>query len=305
MDLVALADFNAVATHGGFGPASRATGQPKASLSRRVRALEAELGVRLVERGARTLKLTEEGAALHRRTAALLAELDGIGEEVSSASGLPRGRLRVSVPAMMATMAGLGSAAARFIEQHPEVRLEIVAEDRFVDPVADGYDVIIRANPAPDSALVGQMVRGDTFVVAAHPALPLPRGRETTANAPVSVSAVTQIGAAPDEIWRMVGPSGALAIAPMSVLRVSSLAMVREAVLAGAGAGIFPRGRVAADLAAGRLVAWGDVPDKRVEVWALHPSRRLASAKVRLFIAAIREMFAELDSANAAALEHK
>lgn len=293
MDLVALADFNAVASHGGFGPASRATGQPKASLSRRVRALEADLGVRLVERGARQLKLTEEGAALHRRTKSLLGELGEIGAEVANASGVPRGRLRVSVPAMMATMGDLGRIAARFVNEHPEVRLEIVAEDRFVDPVADGYDLIVRANPAPDSALVGQLLRSDTMIVAAHPSLPMPALPDRSANAPVPVRAAVQLTAPPDEIWRVSGASGAIDLAPTSVLRASSLAIIREAVLAGAGAGIFPQGRVAADLAEGRLTDWGEVPDRKVEVWALHPSRRLASAKVRLFLAALREVFAD------------
>ncbi len=72
MDLLALADFNLVARHGGFGRAARASGRPKATLSRRVAELESSLGLRLFERGARELKLTQEGRALHERTGALL-----------------------------------------------------------------------------------------------------------------------------------------------------------------------------------------------------------------------------------------
>ncbi|GAA0027906.1 hypothetical protein BROWWM01_20380 [Bradyrhizobium ottawaense] len=75
MDLLALADFNLVARHGGFGRAARAAGRPKATLSRRVSELEGSLGLRLFERGSRTLKLTEEGRALYERTGTLLAEL--------------------------------------------------------------------------------------------------------------------------------------------------------------------------------------------------------------------------------------
>ena len=76
MDLIALADFNLVARHGGFGRAARAAGRPKATLSRRVAELEGSLGLRLFERGARMLKLTQEGRALYERTGALLTELD-------------------------------------------------------------------------------------------------------------------------------------------------------------------------------------------------------------------------------------
>ncbi|SES47632.1 LysR family transcriptional regulator, partial [Rhizobium sp. NFR03] len=72
MDLLALTDFNLVARHRGFGKAARATGRPKATLSRRVTELEGALQLRLFERGARTLKLTEEGRALYERTAILL-----------------------------------------------------------------------------------------------------------------------------------------------------------------------------------------------------------------------------------------
>jgi DNA-binding transcriptional LysR family regulator len=76
MDLLALADFNLVARHGGFGRAARAAGRPKATLSRRVGELEAALDLRLFERGARTLKLTEEGRALFARAGWLLSELE-------------------------------------------------------------------------------------------------------------------------------------------------------------------------------------------------------------------------------------
>ena len=84
MDLLALADFNLVARHGGFGRAARATGRPKATLSRRVAELESSLDVRLFERGARMLKLTEEGHALYQRTGELLTELNETAAAIAS-----------------------------------------------------------------------------------------------------------------------------------------------------------------------------------------------------------------------------
>ena len=103
-DLLALADFNLVARHEGFGRAARATGRPKATLSRWVSELEASLELRLFERGARTLRLTQEGRALYERTGALLTEL---GEAAATASGAdrPRGRLRVSAPLLFSQTA--------------------------------------------------------------------------------------------------------------------------------------------------------------------------------------------------------
>ena len=85
MDLLALADFNLVARHEGFGRAARASGRPKATLSRRVAELEASLDLRLFERGGRALKLTEEGRALFERTGALLTDLEETTAAIASA----------------------------------------------------------------------------------------------------------------------------------------------------------------------------------------------------------------------------
>jgi DNA-binding transcriptional LysR family regulator len=154
MDLQALSDFNLVAAHGGFGRASRVSGRPKATLSRRVTQLELSLGVRLIDRGSHTLRLTEEGRALHERTAGPLSEISEAGEAVALGAAVPRGRLRVSAPVVIAHLA-FGRIGARFALAHPEVQLEIVAEDRRVDPIEDGYDLVIRVDPSPEDRLVG------------------------------------------------------------------------------------------------------------------------------------------------------
>src|ERR1041384_4490659 len=117
MDLLALAVFNLVASHGGFGRAARASGRPKATLSRRVAELERSLGLRLFERGARILKLTEEGRALHERTGALLAELDETAAAIASGGAKPRGRLRISAPLLFSQIA-MGKLAAEFARKH-------------------------------------------------------------------------------------------------------------------------------------------------------------------------------------------
>lgn len=152
MDLSALADFNLVAAHGGFGKASRLSGRPKATLSRRVMDLELSLGVRLLERGARSLRLTEEGQVLHDRTQGLLDDIVEAGELVSAGQSGPRGHLRVSAPVLFSHTL-LGRLAVGFAQRYPQVRLDITAEDRNVDLVEEGYDVVIRVNPRAVDAL--------------------------------------------------------------------------------------------------------------------------------------------------------
>src|SRR3954471_23807754 len=170
MDLLALTDFNLVAKHGGFGKAARATGRPKGTLSRRVADLERSLDLRLLERGGRALKLTEEGRTFHERTGALLTELHETASAIASRAEDPHGRLRVSAPLLFSQLA-LGKLAAGFARKYPEVRLEVSTEDRPVDMVEEGYDLVIRVNPDPDENLIGRILMRDRLVVVSSPAL--------------------------------------------------------------------------------------------------------------------------------------
>lgn len=283
MDLLALADFNLVARHGGFGRAARAAERPKATLSRRVAELERSLGLRLFERGGRTLKLTEEGRALFERTAALLTELDETAAAIASGGARPRGRLRISAPLFFAQTA-MGKLAAGFALEHPEVRLEVTTEDRSVDMIEEGYDLVIRVNPAIDENLIGRIFLHDRLVVVASPDLARP--------APdVSVPAVTRGPGDRKLLWDIASPTGPTSLAIDPVLSLSSLVMVRDAVLAGVGVGRLPVSLVGQDLCDGKLVHWGDIDAPEVALWALYPSRRLLSARVSAFLDYLRRAF--------------
>jgi DNA-binding transcriptional LysR family regulator len=283
MDLLALADFNLVARHGGFGRAARASGRPKATLSRRVMELESGLGLRLLERGARTLKLTQEGRALYERTGALLTEIDETAAEIASGGDKPRGRLRISAPLLFSQTA-MGKLAAGFAQRYPDVRLEVTTEDRPVDMIEEAYDLVIRVNPDPDERLVGRIFLRDRLVVAGAPGLARPAagGR---------VPAVVRTAAERSGVWDMRGPDGAMRVAVDPVLALSSLTMVRDAVRAGIGIGRLPVSLVGRDMAAGTLVHWGDIDGPEIALWTLYPSRRLLSARVSAFLAYLKEAF--------------
>lgn len=290
MNLQSLTDFNLVATHGGFGRASRVSGRPKATLSRRVTELEQSLGVRLIERGTRALRLTDEGQALHTRTASLLSELAEAGEAVVLGSTIPRGRLRVSVPIVLAHVA-FGRLGAQFALAYPEVQLEIVAEDRKVDPVEDGYDLLLRIDPAPNEQLVGRRILNDERLLVAPPGAARPAAAHGSSE--IDMKAVMLTSTPPDTLWRLRAAKGKkmLVIRPSPILRLSSLLMVRDAVMAGAGPALLPKLLVADDIAAGRLVLWGTQDGPPVEIWALQSSRRLIGAKVRAFLDAVAKAF--------------
>ena len=283
MDLLALADFNLVAHHGGFGRAARATGRPKATLSRRVSELESSLDLRLFERGGRTLKLTQEGRALYERTGALLTELDETAAAIASGGDKPRGRLRISAPLLISQTA-MGKLAAGFALRYPEVRLEVTTDDRAVDMVEEGYDLVIRVNPDLDENLVGRIFLRDRLVVVANPNLNRPTGQR-------AVPAVVRGTSDQASVWDVTLPTGKTRIAIEPVLRLSSLVMIRDAVRAGVGAARLPLSLVSHDLAAGTLAHWGDVDGPEIALWALYPSRRLLNARVSAFLDYLKEAF--------------
>lgn len=283
MDLLALVDFNLVARHGGVGRAARATGRPKATLSRRIVELETSLGLRLFERGARVLKLTEEGQALHAGTSVLLSEIDATAAALTQGGAAPRGRLRISAP-LLFSQAVMGKLAAGFALQYPEVRLEATTEDRPVDMVEEGYDLVIRVNPDPDASLIGRIFLNDRLVVVAHPNVARPDGK-------VAVPAVIRGAHSERAAWNVITPAGKGVIAVAPVLSLASLFMVRDAVRLGVGAAQLPLSLVSHDLAAGTLVGWGDVDAPPIALWALYPSRRLLSARVSAFLAYLKAAF--------------
>ncbi len=260
-------------------------------MSRHVRELEDSLGVRLIERGTRTLRLTDEGAVLHMRTGARMTEIAEALQDVKAGLGRPSGRLRVSVPLLFA-QTSLGGLAAAFLAAFPGVLLEVATDDRFVDLVADEIDVVVRVNPRPDSDLVGRCFLRNRQVLVAPPDLPRP-APDASSGQPAAFPAVMRTGVLHDESWRIVDEDSGqeTLLYPKPVLRLASPLSMRDAVLAGAGAALIPRTIAVDALASGRLVSWGLSTQPVTEVWVLHGSHRLVSPKVSAFVNFICDYF--------------
>jgi len=278
MNLDDLSDFVLVATNGGFAQASRTSGRPKASLSRKVMDLESSLGVRLFDRGARSIQLTEEGEALLKSVTGPLNEITEAVDMLRDGRAHPQGRLRVNVPSLFGLML-MGRLAAKFKLVCPEVLLEVTMEDREVDLASEGYDLVIRANPKADSELVGSCFFKEQMLIVAAPSL------SDQQPVPVVVRSVAR-----NTSWHIAGTPGR-EIETKPVLELPAFTMIRDAVLTGIGAAKLPRMLVAEDLADGRLVSWGAISGEPAELWALHTSRRFASAKVKAFMQFLKNAF--------------
>ena len=277
LDVNALADFNLVVRHGGFGAAARASGRPKATLSRHIRALEDSLGLRLIDRDSHAFRLTDEGVLLRSRTEGPLAELTEGVAALTHDRGPPCGKLRVSSPLMFGHLA-MGAIAAGFVRRFPQIQLDVTVEDRHVDLIDEGYDVVIRINPRKDSQLVGRCFHRDELLLVAPVDLARPSDSETP------VPTVTGSSALDLQKRSVIDGNVERRITLKTVLRLPSPLMVRDAVLAGAGLGILPRMLVSGSLEQGILQDWGRLPDGQIELWALHASRRLTSARIAAFL---------------------
>ncbi len=229
------------------------------------------------------MKLTEEGRALYERTWALLAEVEETAAIIASGGEKPQGRLRISAP-LLFSQAAMGKLAAGFAVKYPEVRLEVTTEDRLVDMVNEGYDLVIRVNPDPDENLVGRIFLRDRLVVVARRDLMRPNDSSPVPTVLRGMSDRTTA-------WNVITSTGKASITIETVLRLSSHFMVRDAVRQGVGAACLPLSLVTHDLAAGTLVSWGDIDGPDTALWALYPSRRLLSARVSAFLGYLRDAF--------------
>jgi DNA-binding transcriptional LysR family regulator len=292
MDLNAVRDFLVVAEHGSYAEAGRVLGLPKSTLSRRVAALEQSLGVRLMERNSRRLRLTTEGDELRERATSLVTALADLEEQVRPGDAPLKGRLRISVPVLLGYTV-LGRIAARFAAAHPEVLLEAVVDDRKVDLLREGFDAAVRVNPTPDSLLSGRLLGRNRLLLVAAPSLIRHLGQTGKAPQDFTWPAVVRRGWGDDGGWDVAGERGRVRVRAVPRLDLSSPLAIRDAVLAGAGAAFLPRTLAEGDLAEGRLVKLGERHGDPEEVWIVHASGRLPSRRLRALIDVMVAFFAD------------
>src|SRR5688572_22959429 len=168
-DLNAVTCFAKVVELESFRAAGAALGVPKSTLSRKVAELEDALGVRLLERTTRRLRLTDAGRTYHQRIAPALDALGEAERALEEQSAKPAGRLKLTM-SMEGGQTLLGPILAEYLALYPEVQLQVELMDRRVDLVEEGFDVAIRAGALPDSTLIARSLgaAGSLRVYASH-----------------------------------------------------------------------------------------------------------------------------------------
>jgi DNA-binding transcriptional LysR family regulator len=293
MDVESLADFVAVVQGGSISAGARLRGQPKQTVSRRVMALEQQLGVRLLDRGTRALRLTAEGTLLHERAERILADLDETRRALADRHAVPEGLLRISAP-MLLGQTLLGAVIARLVREHPKLRIEAVLSDRRVDIVEDGFDAAIRAGPMDDSKLVGRVFARAEMILVASPAWLRAQGAPKAPRDLARMPCVLFGHGIASATWRLARGADREAVEVQGPVTASSLKLALDVARGGAGMASVPAFLARDFIDAGELErvlpAWTTgVADLRV----VFPSRRLVSARLRVFIDALAEDFSQ------------
>ncbi len=168
MDLAAINAFVSVGDTGGFRAAASSLGITSSGVSKAVSRLETQLGVTLVARTTRSVRLTSAGAAFHARCKAILADLDQAGHEAAEASVLPQGRLVISMSTVFGRIRVL-PVIAEYLRRYPLVEIETRLSDRVVDLVTEGVDLAIRIGHLPDSGLIATRIGWTGYLLCGSP----------------------------------------------------------------------------------------------------------------------------------------
>lgn len=280
--------FVAVVDAGSFVGASDALEMSKAAVSRHVAELESRLAVRLLHRTTRRLSLTPEGEVFHARCRELLGGVDEAEAEITSRSGEASGLLRINVPFSFGLL-HLAPLWVEFMAQHPKVTLDVTLADRVVDLVEEGFDMAVRIARLPSSSLVCRPLTSTRLVLCASPDYLQARGHPTHPSELAAHDVLAYSLFSMGDQWEFTGPEGvpggAVTVKVTSRLRTNSGDTCRVAALRHLGIVLQPTFLVGPDLLAGRLVevmpAWRSV---ELGVYAVYPSRKFVSPKVRLMI---------------------
>ncbi len=283
--------FVRIAERGSFTQAADDLQLPRATVSNLLQRLEARLGVRLLERTTRAVRLTPDGEAYRQRCVSLLADLeeaDGLFRQA-----VPRGLRRVNLQGTLARRFVV-PALPDFLARHPQLALQIGEDDRLVDLVREGVDCVLRAGQLRDSSLVARRVAQLQQVTCASASYLAQFGEPRALADLAGHRAVNYLSSATGQAlpleFMVKGELRTLNLpGPVSVTGADVYA---GAAIAGLGLVQVPRYRVADELASGQLrEVLADLPPPPLPVSVLYPQSRQLSVRVRAFAQWLGERF--------------
>ncbi len=283
-DTEGFEEFVAIVDEGSVSAAARVLGVPRATLSRRLAALEDDLGVRLIHRSTRSMTLTRAGATLYRRARRVVDEARAARAEVTRLDETPRGLLRVSLPTGQDDSLFMGRMISEFARTYPDVILEVLSTARFVDLVAENVDVALRGGVPREDGYISRILWRNHTGAVATPELLAEVGTPTTREELSKMPCLVGFGGdtTPQRAWPLLD-GGTVRV--RRAMAANGLAMQRYLVLQGHGVGLLPLEVVHDDLRAGRLVRV--LPDEvgaRSMLRLVYVERAFLDPKVKAFL---------------------
>ncbi len=276
--------FAAVVDTGSFAAAAERLDMSRAMTSKYVAHLEERLGTRLLQRTTRKLTLTESGSAYYERCVQILADISQAEEGAARQSEAPRGTLRLTVPVSFGIL-HMGPMLSDYMKQYPEVKIDLLMVDRRVDLIEEGLDLAVRIGSLPESGLIAKKLASDRIAICGAPDYFKRHGVPQKPADLAHHNCLTYSYAANGDDWKLTGPDGTHSVKVAGSLRATNGDMVKLAALGGVGVMRQPRFLVGEDLRAGRLVeVLREYQSGELGIYAVYPSRKHLSAKVRSFI---------------------
>ena len=291
--LAAIQVFAQVVEAGSFAKAAARLGLSTSATSRQVAELETHLQTRLLNRTTRRVSLTESGRAFYERAVQLLSDLGEAEAEASRAAIVPRGTIRLTTSVNFGVR-HVAPAIADFMAEHPEVRFDVSLSDRVVDLVEEGFDLAIRIGPPGGDNLVARKLGETRLVPCASSAYLAAHGAPETPEDLARHSCFTYEYVSPRHVWRFRDRAGAEhAVRVSGRLHSNNGDLLAEVAVRGGGIVFEPAFIVGPEVRAGRLIPLlQEFVPPPVPIYALYPSRKHLSAKVRRFVEFLVARFA-------------
>jgi len=297
----ALRVFSQVVESGSFSAAADRLGLSTTAASRHVAELEAHLQTRLLNRTTRRVSLTESGRAFYERAVQLIADLEEAEQEASRAAVVPRGTIKLTTSVNFGVR-HVAPAIAAFLAAHPGVRFDVSLSDRIVDLVEEGFDLAVRIGAPGSDNVVARKLGETRLVPCASPAYLEAHGAPRVPEDLARHNCFTYEYVVPRNLWRFHDAGGAeRSVRVSGSLHSNNGDLLAEAAAQGAGIVFEPAYIVGPDVRAGRLVPLlQDFVPPPVPIYAVYPSRKHLSAKVRLFVDFLVERFSRAEDWSSA-----
>ena len=286
--------FTQVVVSGGFAAAARVMGLSRSAVNKLVIGLETELGVQLLHRSTRVVNPTETGLAFYERCVEILASLEEAESSVMQLHGEPRGRLRVNAPMSFGTM-HLAPALADFLVQYPALQLQLTLNDRFIDPIEEGFDVTVRiAEPQQTASLIVHPLAPTQRVLCAAPTYLENHGIPSHPDELHHHSCLHYGQLAVEDQWTLIGVDREYTVSVNGVLCSNNGEVLRDAAVRGLGITLLPRFIVGQELQQARLqLVLPDYHSPELSIYVLYSVNRHLSTKVRLLVDFLQERFGQ------------